>query len=130
MPIIYGSQYWTPANNVIRLEVLLGIIGSKLQFFLNNKSIYYCGPTSAIMPMELIKRPSASIKPRKDLDHRQVGNWTLKCEMWNQTTDKLISPNFDILDSVQIDHLKNVCYFLIVLIQSELITCQTFVLLW
>ena len=66
------------------------------------------------MSIKLIQRPSTPIKPREDLDHHQVGTFTLKCKWWNQTTGKLITPSFDILDSVRIDHLPNFCSIMIV----------------
>ena len=80
------------------------------------------------MSMKPIQIPSVPINPHELLDHHQVVTWTLKCSRWNQTTKKLISPRFDILNSVRIDNLLHFCYVFIVLTKCELITCQLFVL--
>ena len=66
------------------------------------------------MSTETTQIPFVPIKPRKDLEHPQVGTWTLKYKRQNQTTDKLISSSLDFIDSVEL----------------EVITCQKFVLFW
>ena len=63
------------------------------------------------MQMKPTQRPSAHIKPREDSDHHQVGNLTLKCARWNQTTEKLITPSFDIIYSLRIVQFTNVLSF-------------------
>ena len=62
------------------------------------------------MSMETIQTFFVPTKPHENLDHDQVGTWTLKCIRWNLTTEKLISPSFDILDPVRIGTLteKNI----------------------
>ena len=113
---IYDIQYCTTNKKLIRIEVLLSIIRSKLNCCQENKWIYCCGSTSATMSIKSIQTPFVPIKPRADLNHHQVGTWTLKCTRWNQTNEKLILTRFDILDLVLIDHFANVCSLLIFLI--------------
>ena len=86
MPIIYDSQYWTPASNLIWLQESLSIIRSKPKCCQENKLVYCCGPTSATMSIKLIQIPSAPIKPREVSDHHHVRTWTLTCTRCNWTT--------------------------------------------
>ena len=65
------------------------------------------------MSMKSIQSPYDPIKPCEDSDQHQVGNLTLKFKRWNQIAEKLITPGFDIIDSVLIDHLPNFCSLLI-----------------
>ena len=94
MAIIYDSQYWSPAKNLIRLEVFLIIIRSKIQCCQDNKGVYCCGPTSATISIKLIQIPSAPIKPLEVLTYHQVGSCTLSKARWNQTTEFCNSPSF------------------------------------
>ena len=66
------------------------------------------------MSMETMEIPSVHIKQRQDLDHHQVGNLTLEYTSCYQITEKVITPSFDILDSVPIYHLPNFCSVLMV----------------
>ena len=43
----------------------------------------------------------------------------MECTILNQTTDKLITLRFEIIDSVKIDHLPNVCSVLIVIDKED-----------
>ena len=97
----------------------LSINGSKIKCCQDNKEVYCCCLTSSTMSIKRIQVPCVPIKPCEDLNHHQVGTWTLKFTRWNQTTEKLISPSFDFLDSVWIDNLPNVYFLLIVLIKCE-----------
>ena len=63
------------------------------------------------MSLELIQIPSAPIKKSEDPDHHQVGTWTLKWTRWILTTDKLITPSFDIIYSLRIVQFTNVLSF-------------------
>ena len=128
--IIYDSQYWNLVSNLIWPYESLSIIGNKLKFCQDKKGVYCCVPTSETMSMKQIQITSVPTKPRGYSYHHQVGTWTLKCTRWNQITEKLTTPSFDIIYSVKIDHLPNVCYILIVLIQWKLITCKMFALFW
>ena len=122
--IIYDSQYWTPACNLMWLEESQSIIGEKLKCYIDNKVVYYCVHTSAKISMKPIQILYVPIKSRENSYCHHVGTWTLKSKRYNRTTKKISTTSFDILDSVQIDHLPNVCSLLMVLIQSELITWQ------
>ena len=61
------------------------------------------------MSLKPIQIPSTPIKPNEESTHHQVGTWTLHCTTWNQTTEILITPSFEITDSVPIGSLPNVC---------------------
>ena len=86
----------------------------KIKCFIDNKGVYCCRPIDGTVSMKLIQTPSAPIKPHEDSDHHQLATWTLYWKRWNWTTEKLTTPSFDILDSVRINHLPNVCSPLIV----------------
>ena len=47
--------------------------------------------------MKPIQIPYVTIKRR---EYHQVGTLTLECTRWNQTTEKLIKPRFEIIDLV------------------------------
>ena len=117
-------------QNLIWIEESLSINGIKLRCCQDNTLAYCCCPTRTTITTKPIQSPFAPIKPREYLNYHQVETWKLKCTRWNQTTEKPITPRFDILDSVQIDNLPNVCSVLIVFIQCKLITCQIFFLYW
>ena len=105
-PILNSCQELNPDQRSLSLIV------KKLKCCQYNKGFFFYCPTSATISMKPIQIPSAPIKPCEYLDHHQVGTWTLKFTRWNRTTEKLISPSFDILDSVR------------------LISCQMFILFW
>ena len=50
------------------------------------------------MSLKQIQTPFVTIKPREDLDHHQVGTWTLNCTRRNQTIENQISPSLDFID--------------------------------
>ena len=80
--------------------ILLSKNRSKIKCCLDNKGVYCCWLIDGKISMKPIKTPSAPIKPCEDSDHHQVGTWTLECKMWNLTTEKLITPSFDMIESV------------------------------
>ena len=89
-------------------------VGSNSIFVYTTKEFDVERSKDGTISMKPIKIPSGTSKPREDSDYHHLVTWTVECTSWNWTTEKFITPNFDILDSVQIDHLQNSCSVLIV----------------
>ena len=81
-------------------------------------------PECEPFPMNSIQIPFAPINPEWDLDHHQVGTWTLKCKRWNRTTEIIISPSFEFQDK-----WKFVIFFLSRFWYSNLIFGQFIILI-
>ena len=89
-------------------QVWLSIKRIKLKCCQDNKGIYYYCMIYGTISMKTTQSISAPIKSCEDPDQHQMGTWTLKYTRRKWTTDKIIAPFFDIIDSVQIDHFPNI----------------------